>query len=233
MHLGWDRSPVLQSSDWAYVLENADLLLAGTIETITLTMFAIVLGFLAGFPAGAIEVYGSAWIRKPVWAVGVVLRSTPILVILVFLFFVAPFATSAFVAAVIGLGFRSAAYQAQLFRGSLQSVESGQMEAARSVGMTRYQAIRHVIVPQALRRSIPGFQNEFTIVLKDTSIAIILGISELLGVTEDLFLQSGRSGAALELMLTASLIYFVLTVSTNRSIEYLGDVYEIPSGEKA
>jgi len=224
-------SVVLQSSDWAYVLENADILFEGTVETIKLTVLAMVLGFLAGFPAGAAEVYGSPWIRKPVWAAGVGLRATTILVILVFLFFVAPFATSAFVAAVIGLGFRSAAYQAQMFRGALQSVDEGQMEAARSVGMTRFQAIRRVIVPQALRRSIPGFQNEFTIVLKDTSIAIILGISELLGVTEDLFLQSGRSGAALELILAASLVYFVLTVTTNRGIEYLGEVYEIPSGE--
>jgi polar amino acid transport system permease protein len=156
-------------------------------------------------------VYGSPWIRVPVRAAGVVLRSTPILVILVFLYFVFPFATSAFVAAVLGLGLRSGAYQAQLFRGAIQSVDTGQMEAARSVGMTRYQSIRHVVVPQALRRSIPGFQNEFTIVLKDTSIAIIIGISELLGVTEDLFLASGQSGAALELILAASAIYFVLT----------------------
>ena len=107
------------------------------------------------------------------------------------------------------------------------------MEVARSVGMTKLEAISYVIVPQSLRRSIPGFQNEFTIVLKDTSIAIILGVTELLGTAEDLFLQQNRTGTALELILAISLVYFVLTVTTNRGLEFAGDYFGVPTGENA
>jgi polar amino acid transport system permease protein len=132
---------------------------------------------------------------------------------------------------VVGLGLRSAAYQSQIFRGALQSVDEGQLEAARAVGMSRFQAIRHVVVPQALRRSMPGFQNEFTIVLKDTSIAFAIGLAELLTRGYDLFTQSGRSTAVLEVFLAISAIYFVLTFTTNRGLDRLADYYAIPSGE--
>jgi polar amino acid transport system permease protein len=235
-------------SDWAFVLENADYLLLGGVITVLLTAAAVVLGFLAGFPAGAIEVYGSGPLRSAVRSVGVVLRGTPIVVILVFMFFASPFplptgevqfyvpglgpltvGLSAFTAATLGLGLRSAAYQAQIFRGALQSVSEGQMEAARAVGLSKLGAIRHVILPQALRRSIPGFQNEFTIVLKDTSVAFAIGLAEILTRSYDLFVQS--TTAVLEIILFISLVYFVLTFLTNRTLDAVGRHYAIPGGE--
>jgi polar amino acid transport system permease protein len=235
---------MVQPSDFAYIWSEREYLFGGMIITIGLTLVSVVLGFLLGFPAGAIEVYGGRFITPPVRAIGVVLRGTPILVIFVFAFFVFPLTdwfpihrvlpvSDAFVAAAVGLGLRSAAYQAQLFRGAIQSVSGGQMEAARSVGLTQLQGIRYVVVPQALRRSIPGFQNEFTIVLKDTSIAIVLGLAELLTRSNQLFQQSGRTDAALEALLFISLIYFVLTFATNRGLDYLGEVYRIPTGESS
>lgn len=240
--------PVLgltQLSDWVYILENWQYLLGGMVLTIALTLVSVVLGFLLGFPAGAIEVYGGRYIKPPVQILGVVLRGTPILVLFMFTYFVVPLTEwfpihllipgvgSAFVAAIFGLGLRSAAYQAQLFRGSIQSVSSGQMEAARSVGMTKLQGIRHVVVPQALRRSIPGFQNEFTIVLKDTSIAIALGLAELLTRSYNLFQRAEYTDSALEALVFISAIYFILTFATNRGLDYLGRVYHIPTGESS
>jgi len=243
---GFDPSlfGLTEASDWEYVWSNWKYLFDGMILTIALTLISVVLGFLLGFPAGTIEVYGGRYIKPPVRILGVILRGTPILVIFMFTFFVIPITDwfpihrilpvgSAFVAAIVGLGFRSAAYQAQLFRGSIQSVSSGQMEAARSVGMTKLQGIRHVVVPQALRRSIPGFQNEFTIVLKDTSIAIALGLAELLTRSYNLFQRAGYSDSALELLLFISAIYFLLTFATNRGLDYLGRVYHIPTGESS
>ena len=96
------------------------------------------------------------------------------------------------------------------------------------MGLSKVQAIRHVVLPQALRRSVPGFQNEFTIVLKDTSIAYAIGVTELLKRSYDLF--SLQTSAALEVFLAASLIYFVLTFSVNRGIEALNDRVAIPGG---
>jgi polar amino acid transport system permease protein len=218
----------LQAGDWAFVVDNWGYLFGGLLLTIQLTVVSIVLGFLAGFPAGAIEVYGGRYSRGFVRIAGTVLRGTPLVVILIFTFFVFPIG-DAFVAALFGLGFRSAAYQSQIFRGTLQSVSEGQMEAARSVGLSKLQAIYYVIVPQALRRSIPGFQNEFTIVLKDTSIAFAIGFAELLTRSFDLFVQ--RTTAILEVILFVSAIYFVLTFGTNRALDYLQNYYAIPGGD--
>lgn len=244
--------------DWGFVVRNADYLLWGAALTVLLTLTSILLGFLAGFPAGAIEVYGSGYSRAFVRKAGVLLRGTPILVIMIFTYFVLPIGPildaaefvrraleialgptpvpvpeavpEAFLAATIALGFRSAAYQSQIFRGALQSIDDGQMEAARSIGMSRLESIRHVMVPQAMRRSVPGFQNEFTIVLKDTSIAFAIGLAELLKRSHDLFIQ--ETTAVLEVILFISLIYFVLTFGTNRLLDYLSHRFAIP-GETA
>jgi len=222
---------MLQTGDWAFVLSNADTLLAGLAITVGLTLTSLSLGFLLGFPAGAVEVYSDGLLQRTVQVAGVILRGTPIVVIMLVLFFVVSISQSAFVTATVGLGLRSAAYQSQIFRGALQSVDEGQLEAARSIGMGRFEAIRRVVVPQALRRSMPGFQNEFTIVLKDTSIAFAIGLAELLTQGYNLFTQSGRSTAVLEVFVVISAVYFVLTFVTNRGLDRLSDHYAIPSGE--
>jgi len=222
---------MLQAGDWAFVVDNLGYLFGGATVTVGLTLAALAVGFLLGFPAGALEVYGDGLLQRLVSTSGVLLRGTPIVVIMLVLFFVVSISKSAFVTATVGLGLRSAAYQSQIFRGAIQSVDEGQLEAARAVGMSRFEAIRHVVVPQALRRSMPGFQNEFTIVLKDTSIAFAIGLAELLTRGYDLFTQSGRSTAVLEVFLAISAVYFVLTFVTNRGLDRLADYYAIPSGE--
>ncbi|WP_312907377.1 amino acid ABC transporter permease [Natronosalvus caseinilyticus] len=234
---------VLQASDWEVIVANWRFLALGTFVTILLTATSLSLGFLAGFPAGAVEVYGSGWLREAVSTAGVVLRGTPIVVLIVLFFFGLPIprlgtiqifeldiGLKAFIAATLALGLRSAAYQGQVFRGAIQSISEGQMEAARSVGMTRRKAIQHVIFPQAIRRSIPGFQNEFTIVLKDTSVAFAIGLAELLTRAERIYLQPGNDTAVMEVLLVISLIYFVLTFTTNRTLDRLHDRYAIPGG---
>jgi len=224
---------VFDSADWEFVFRNQGYLLEGAVVTVVLTVASICFGFLLGFPAGIIEVYGSGPLRSAVRKAGAVIRGIPILVIMIFTFFVLPLdwlfilpIGDAFQAAILALGIRSAAYQSQIFRGSLQSIGSGQLEAAQSIGMSKLAAIRHVLVPQSLRRSVPAFQNEFTIVLKDTSIAFAIGLGELLQRSNNL--QTEQTTAALELFLFVSFIYFILTVSTNRTLEYLNNRYAIP-----
>ncbi|MFW5955817.1 MAG: amino acid ABC transporter permease [Halorhabdus sp.] len=232
---------VLQTGDWAVITANWELLALGTAVTVLLTASSLLVGFLAGFPAGAIEAYGSGRLRGAVTTAGVVLRGTPIVVLIVLFHFGLPIPRlgsipildvklNAFIAATLALGLRSAAYQSQVFRGAIQSIDDGQMEAARSVGLSRWKAIRHVIFPQAVRRSVPGFQNEFTIVLKDTSVAFAIGMAELLTRAENLYLQPGNSTAVMEVLLAISVIYFVLTFATNRTLDYLGERYAIPEG---
>ena len=216
---------------WEFIYENRGFLFEGLLFTLGLTATSIVLGFGVGLPAGIVETYGDGLGRRLVDRVGVLLRGTPIVILLALFFFVTPLNISAFVAATLGIGLRSAAYQSQIFRGSLQSVSEGQMEAARSVGLSKAEAIRHVTVPQALRRSIPGFQNEFTIVLKDTSVAYAIGLGELLTNGTQLYLTAEGNTAVLEIFLVISAVYFVLTMTANRSLDLLGRVYAIPGGE--
>lgn len=226
------------SPDWQYVLENACYLGDGLVVTIQLTVASLLVGFAAGLPAGVVEVYGHRsdsravrWASAVVRNAGVVLRGTPIVVIIMLAYFAAGI-SPAFLAATVALGFRSAAYQTQIFRGAIESVGGGQMEAARSIGMSKYQSIRHVVIPQALRRSVPGFQNEVTIVLKDTSIAFAIGLAELLTKSYDLFQSIGHTTAIFEVVLFVSAIYFVLTFTANRSLEALNDAVSIPGGER-
>lgn len=236
-------SAPLQASDWEFIWNNRWYLFVGTGWTVALSIASVLLGFVVGFPAGAIETYGGPWSRSVVSDVGVLFRGTPLLVILFFFYFgtplpsvvgpLVPYVGGAFCTVVIGLGLRSAAYQSQMFRGAFQSVDEGQIEAARAVGLSRFGAIRRVVVPQALRRSVPGFQNEMTIVLKDTSLAFAIGISELLTRGFNLFTQIGRSGSVMEVILTVSLVYFVLTFVANRGLDYVSDAYAIPTGDSA
>jgi len=232
---------LLQVSDWQFIFNNWQFLALGVVVTIMLTVTSLTLGFALGFPAGAIEVYGDGWLASVSNTAGVILRGTPIVVLVVLFFFALPIPRlgtvpvidlqlNAFIAATLALGLRSAAYQAQVFRGAIQSVDSGQMEAARSVGLSKIQSIRHVIFPQAVRRSLPGFQNEFTIVLKDTSVAFAIGLAELLTRAEQLYLQPGRDTAVIEVIITISAIYFVLTFTTNRALDYVHSQYAIPGG---
>ena len=228
------------AADWEFVVRNADYLGVGALLTVGLTVASILLGFLVGFPAGAVEVYGDGSLKRAVGVAGVVLRGTPIVVILIVMYFVVGVpqinlgvasVSSAVTAGILGLGLRSAAYQSQIFRAALSSVDEGQLEAGRSIGLSRFEAVRYVVVPQALRRSIPGFQNEFTIVLKDTSIVFAIGLAELLTRGYDLF--SEQTTAVLEVILFISAIYFVLTFATNRALDRLGSHYAIPEGESA
>lgn len=215
--------------DWEFVWRQRQFFVEGTKIAVQLTFFSMLVGFALGLPAGVVEAYGGTYSKGVVRPLGVAIRGTPILVIISITYFAAG-VSPAFLAATLALGVRSAAYQSQIFRGAIESVQSGQMEAARAVGMSKLDAIRHVVLPQALRRSVPGFQNEFTIVLKDTSIAYAIGVAELLKKSYDLF--SLQTSAALEVFLAASLIYFVLTFSVNRGIEALSERVAIPGGNQ-
>ncbi|MFA7563106.1 MAG: amino acid ABC transporter permease, partial [Methanoculleus sp.] len=141
------------------------------------------------------QVYGGRPIR---WAVGIYVwffRGLPILVLL-FLFWFGIFPAiglghfSAFVVGAVVLGLRGAAYQSQIFRGAIQSIGEGQMIAARSLGMSRFTAIRSVILPQAMRIALPGWSNEYPNILTDSAVCYAIGVVELLTITARIVTQT-------------------------------------------
>jgi polar amino acid transport system permease protein len=125
----------------------------------------------------------------------------------------------------LSLAIISGAYQAEILRGAIQAVGSGQMMAARTLGMTRLQAIRHIVLPQALRLAIPAWSNEAAIIVKDSSLVYVLGVPELLRRAQ---YYSARSYQPFIAFIAVAAIYFVLTFLTNRILIALERRYRIP-----
>ena len=145
-------------------------------------------------------------------------RGTPLLVQLFLLFFGLPqfgILLPAFVCGMLGLGLYSAAYVSEIVRGAIQSVDRGQMEAARSIGMSSGQAMRAIILPQAIVRMIPPLGNEFIALIKNSALVSLLTIDDLMHEGQKIISVSYRS---LEVYLAIALVYLVLTQATNYAL---------------
>lgn len=161
----------------------------GLLITFQVSAICLLIGMLIGFPAALARVYGPKWMRWIVTGYIEVLRGTPVLVQLFLIYYGLPqfgLTLSAFTSAYLALGLNSGAYQAEYFRGAIQAISGGQMMAARSIGMTRLQAIRHVIIPQAFRFAIPAWSNEAVSMIKITSIVYLIAVPEMLYVAKEL-----------------------------------------------
>lgn len=159
-----------------------EYLLQGLGVTIGVTLIALALGFALGTSAAVMRVYGSRFASACAAAYSTIVRAVPVVVIIFILFLViAKFIDlSPFLAGALALGFASGAYQSEIFRGALLSVPTGQMKAARAIGLSRFKAIRFIIMPQALRLAIPAWSNEATLVLKDSTLVYVIGVPEIL-----------------------------------------------------
>ncbi len=210
------------------LLESAPHLLNGLAYTLGLTFFGVVIGTVVGLLLAFGRSYGAQPLAFSIYLYEKIFRGIPLLVVFILIYFgLAQIGLDleAFTAAVLGLGLRSAAYQAQIFRGSIQSIPEGQLTASYSLGMSKIQAIRYVILPQVLRLSIPGWSNEFTILLKDTSIAISIGVIELM--RQGRYISIREPNLALVVFLLIAAIYFILVLSINKSLSYLEKKYRI------
>lgn len=199
--------------------------------TLELTFLLLVVGLAVGILLALGQVYGGKGLVLLSSTYEQIFRSIPALVLLFLFFFGSSFVglnISAFLSAVLALGFRSSAYQSQIFRGAIQSISQGQMIAARSLGMSKFQAIRHIILPQALRLSLPPWSNEYSSVVKDTSLAYAVGVIEL--VREGRYIIV-RTFEPMIIYITIAVIYFILTYAGNRSLGYLEEKLKIPGFE--
>ena len=204
-------------------------LLQGTLVTIALVLGALLLGLIVGIFLAVGQVYGNRALRSVVAVYVWFFRGVPLLVLL-FLFYFGLFTLleiniSAFTAALIVLGLISAAYQSQIFRAGILSLPEGQFKAARALGMSDARAVLFVILPQALRLSIPGWSNEYSIVLKDSAVAYALGVAEVMARAH--FVAS-RTYQHLPLYFTAGVIFLILTYLGTKSLRVLEEKVRIP-----
>lgn len=195
------------------ILEAFPYILEGTLVTIILVIGALSLGFCLGVPMAVVQAYAprpaAMLVSFYVWF----FRGVPVLLLL-FLFYYGLFGLMGLDIGTIGasclvLGMTSAAYQSQIFRGAILSLPAGQFKAGKALGLTNAQTIVHVILPQALRLSIPGWSNEYSILLKDSAMCFALGTPEIMARTH--FVAS-RTYEHLPLYITAGLIYFAITM---------------------
>ena len=193
----------------------------GVWNTIQLSALAEVGGVAIGLALALVTISERRLVRLPAVAYVDLFRGTPLLVQLSFIYFGLPFigvTLSAFQAGVVGLALNSGAYVAEIFRAGIQSVDRGQMEAARGLGMPHRAAMRYVIVPQAVRRVMPPLTNEFIALLKDSSLVAVLGATaagrELYKVARDAY---GSTFSATPFVV-ASLLYLLMTIPLTRVV---------------
>lgn len=182
------------------------LLLQGALMTIVLSFVSMAFAILVGFLLCVGKLYGNAFLRLICNIYIEVIRGTPLLIQLYLLYYGLPnlgIQLNAFFAAVLGLGFNYAAYEAEIYRAGLLSVPKGQEEAARSIGMSGRQSLYHIVLPQAIRTILPPSTNDFIALFKDTSLVSIITVVELTraygqaATTTYRFLELGLITAAL------------------------------------
>jgi len=203
-------------------------LLEGTLITLELTGVAISAGFIIGIFLVLGRLYGNQPVRAFCSGYISVFRGTPLLVQLFIVYYGLPrygIRLSSFLAAFVGLGLNSAAYQAEYFRGAIQSIDKGQMMAARALGMSRFQCIVSIIIPQALRIVIPSWSNELIYTLKYSSVAYMIGAPELMAQAKFIAAENFRY---FEVFLVVAFIYLVVVVVLSHLLDLVKRKVRIP-----
>jgi len=208
--------------DFSPVWAGVPQLLSGALVTVEVTSVSLLLGCVLGLLVGIGRLNPARRLLYGLCTAYVAaIRGTPLLVQLFILFFGLPqfgILLPAFFCGVIGMGIYSGAYVSEIVRGAIQSVDRGQMEAARSIGLSSSQAMRSVILPQAVVRMIPPLGNEFIALIKNSALVSLLTIQDLMHEGQKIISVSYRS---LEVYLAVAVAYFVLTGLTSLALHRL------------
>ncbi len=198
--------------DFSVVPKYFDILLLGCAWTIGITVAAALLSFFGGILFAVAALYGPLIIRLPFRLIAWVFMGTPLLLQLFLIYFglvQIGIDLPAFVAGIIGLGLHFAVYNSELIQTAILSVDKGQMEAARTVGLSRGQALRKVVIPQAVRAVIPPIGNNMIALLKDSALVSVIGVSEL---TLSAQRAIGATYRPFEFYLMAAAFYYVINL---------------------
>ena len=214
--------------DMDLVFNSFPLLLVGAGVTIQITVLSTAIGFVIGLIVGVARISHVRLLRMLAEVYVEFFRGTPLLVQIFLFYFALPVLTGQridpFIAAISACGINSGAYVAEIFRAGIQSVDDGQMEAGRSLGMTWLQTMRYIIVPQAFKRVIPPLGNEFIAMLKDSSLVSVIGFEEL---TRRGQLIIAKTYGSFEIWMSVAVIYLVMTLTISRFVAYLERRYRV------
>ncbi len=204
------------------VIEGLPYIIGGIGVTLTVVAGALAMGFALGLLLAVGQVYGRPGLRRVVGVYVWFFRGIPLLVLLFLIYFgllaALEIDLSPFTIAILVLGLISSAYQSQILRGAILSVPEGQMKAARALGMSDTRAIVFIVLPQALRLALPGWSNEYTVIMKDSAVTYALGVAELMARTNH---TASRTYQHFWLYLLVGLIYMLLTWAGTRALHIL------------
>lgn len=207
--------------DFPLIWDSIPSLLQGCALSLQIALYAALMGFTLGTLLGFGE---TSKIKSIKWVVGVyvtLFRGTPMLMQILFIFYVLPqfgLMIPAFWAATLAIGLNSSAYISQIIRSGIGAVSKGQVEAAHTLGFNRIQAMRYIVFPQAVRAALPALGNEVVTLVKDSSLASIIGVMEL---TKEASIIRSRTYDAFSILLAVSLIYLILTATLSFLVKKL------------
>jgi polar amino acid transport system permease protein len=198
--------------DFTVIPAYLDVVLLGAVWTIAITVAAALLSFVGGIVFAVVALYAPLIVRLPFRLFAWLFMGTPLLLQLFLIYFglvQIGIDLPAFVAGVVGLGLHFAVYNSELIQTSILAVDRGQMEAARTLGLSRGQALRKVVIPQAVRDVIPPIGNNMIALLKDSALVSVIGVSEL---TLSAQLAIGRTYRPFEFYVLAAVIYYIINL---------------------
>ncbi|MDO9523356.1 MAG: amino acid ABC transporter permease [Methanocorpusculum sp.] len=200
----------------------------GLVVTMQLVIMTAPFGFLLGLLVAVSRVYGPTPVKWLAKLYVIFFRGCPLLVLLFILYFGLPsvgIVLGSFMSALVGFILCNSAYNSEYLRGGLQSIKRGQLLAARSLGMTKAQGVLYVVVPQALRRALPGVSNEFIYLIKYSSLAYVVAVIELTGAAK---IIASKYFMFFEAFAAVGIFYLVLVTITTLGVRWLEKKYAIP-----
>ena len=212
--------------NWKAAIDSIPVLNRAALLTLELTAGAVAIGVVIGLIMALGRLSKVTILRGAAITYIDFFRGTPLLVQIFLVYFLIPKLLQwqslpdnyQYIAGVIAMGLNSGAYIAEIFRAGIQSIDRGQTEAARSLGMTHAQAMRYVILPQAFKRVIPPLGNEFIALLKDSSLLSIIAIEELFYSAK---IIAGRTFQPIPMYIAAALYYLVMTQLISQWVAYM------------
>ena len=189
----------------------------GMICTVSLSFLTVVFGFLLALVLALmrmsrikpLSIFASIYVE--------VFRATPMLVQLFIIYYIVFIRFERFLPGVISLALNSAAYLSEIIRAGIQSIDPGQSEAARSLGLTRRQTLQSIVLPQAIGDILPAIANEFVTIIKESSICYTIGVQEIMSAVNSVKSATFSIG---EPLIVAACVYFCLTFPTSKIIQY-------------
>ncbi|MEK4712306.1 MULTISPECIES: amino acid ABC transporter permease [Sporosarcina] len=205
--------------DWSIITNNMDIFIDGALKTLEISAIALLIAIPIGIIFGLGRISRNKFFRLISSIYVEVMRGVPLLVLLFWIFFVLGqfVRLGSYWSAILGLAIFSGAFIAEIVRSGIQAVPKGQMEAARSSGMSHTNAMRYIVLPQAFRRVLPPLASQFIILVKDSSLVSVIAATDLTLNAKNLVATSFRS---LEVWTFVAIVYLIMTFSMSMIIRY-------------